>query len=309
MKILVAGAAGFLGSHMSEYLINKGHEVIGLDNLYTGKKQNLDEVIDSRHFELVRHDVSSPISIECDFIMNFACPASPKQYQKYPVQTIRTNIMGAINLLDNARRLGVPIFQASTSEVYGDPEVHPQPESYWGNVNPIGIRSCYDEGKRVAETLFFDYNRQFDVEIRVARIFNTYGPRMAIDDGRVVSNFIVAALRGLPLTVFGDGTQTRSLCHVDDLIEAIGRLCLESSFAGPMNLGNTQEISILSLAQKIIELSNSKSKIEYTPAPEDDPKRRLPNLELARNVLNWMPHKDLNTGLIETIKYFDELLG
>jgi UDP-glucuronate decarboxylase len=304
MRILVTGGAGFLGSHMSDLLIAKGHEVLALDNLYTGSESNIIHLVDHKKFQFVRHDITTPLDYECDLIMNFACPASPIHYQRDPVQTIKTNIHGAINVLELANRLNVPIFQASTSEVYGDPNVHPQPESYWGHVNPIGPRACYDEGKRAAETLFFDYYRQHNVKIKVARIFNTYGPRMAIDDGRVVSNFIVAALRSRDLTIYGDGSQSRSLCYVDDLLQGIYNFVYECDYIGPLNLGTTFEVSMEYLANIIIKLTNSNSKIIKLPLPENDPKQRRPDLTLAEMKIGWRPQISIEDGLIKTIEYF-----
>ena len=308
MRILVTGGAGFLGSHMSDLLISKGHEVLALDNLCTGSESNVMHLVDNERFQFVRHDITAPLDYECDLIMNFACPASPIHYQRDPVQTIKTNIHGAINVLELASRLNVPIFQASTSEVYGDPNVHPQPESYWGNVNPIGPRACYDEGKRAAETLFFDYYRQHNVKIKVARIFNTYGPRMAIDDGRVVSNFIVAALRSRDLTIYGDGSQSRSLCYVDDLLQGIYNFVYESDYIGPLNLGTTFEVSIEYLANVIIQLTNSNSKIIKLPLPENDPKQRRPDLTLAEMKIGWRPQISIEDGLIKTIEYFRKVV-
>lgn len=294
---------------MSRHLIQKGHEVIAVDNFFTGSKSNVVDLLDSRGFELIRHDITFPLYLECDLIMNFACPASPLHYQHNPVQTIKTNVHGSINLLGLAKRLGVPIFQASTSEVYGDPSQHPQTESYWGNVNPIGIRACYDEGKRAAETLFFDYHRQFGTKIKIARIFNTYGPAMAIDDGRVVSNFIVAALRGEPLRIYGDGSQTRSLCYVSDLIDGIYSFVFDSSETGPMNLGTDNEITVKQIAEKVLELTNSKSLIVHEPLPSDDPRQRRPDLSLARRSINWLPKVDLDSGLKATVDYFKGRVG
>jgi UDP-glucuronate decarboxylase len=304
MRVLVAGAAGFLGSHMSDLLINRGYNVIAIDNFYTGDKANLQQLEQNPQFELIRHDVTFPLYLECDLIMNFACPASPIHYQRNPSQTMKTNVHGAINLLGLAKRLQIPIFQASTSEVYGDPEVSPQPETYWGRVNPIGPRACYDEGKRAAETLFFDYHRQFNLKIKVARIFNTYGPRMAIDDGRVVSNFIVSALQGKDITIYGDGTQTRSFCYVDELINGIYRFIFESDSVGPMNIGTEFELTIKDLAELILELTESKSRIVYLPLPQDDPKQRKPDLQLARELINWRPDVSIKDGIQLTIKYF-----
>jgi UDP-glucuronate decarboxylase len=310
MKILVTGGAGFLGSHLCDRLLEEGHEVICVDNFYTGKKENLALSGPNRRFELIRHDVTFPIYLETDAIFNFACPASPIHYQRNPVQTLKTNVHGAINILGLAKRTGARVFQASTSEVYGDPEVHPQTETYWGNVNPIGIRSCYDEGKRCAETLFFDYHRQYDVDIRVARIFNTYGPRMSEGDGRVVSNFIVQALRGQNLTVYGTGEQTRSFCYVDDLIAGVvSFMWSETEFAGPLNLGNPAEISMLELAESVIRLTGSKrSAIEFQPLPSDDPHRRNPDITEAKRALSWQPTVALEEGLEKTIQFFKEIL-
>ena len=308
MRVLVAGAAGFLGSHMSDLLINRGYNVIAIDNFYTGDKANLQQLEQNPQFELIRHDVTFPLYLECDLIMNFACPASPIHYQRNPSQTMKTNVHGVINLLGLAKRLQIPIFQASTSEVYGDPEVSPQPETYWGRVNPIGPRACYDEGKRAAETLFFDYHRQFNLKIKVARIFNTYGPRMAIDDGRVVSNFIVSALQGKDITIYGDGTQTRSFCYVDELINGIYRFIFESDSVGPMNIGTEFELTIKELAELILELTESKSGIVYLPLPQDDPKQRRPDLRLARELINWRPDTAIEEGMRLTIKYFQNYI-
>jgi UDP-glucuronate decarboxylase len=305
MRFLVTGGAGFLGSHLCDSLLAKGHEVICLDNFYTGSKKNVEHLRDNPKFELIRHDVSLPIQVEVDTIMNLACPASPIQYQRYPVQTIKTSILGAINVLELANRLGVPVFQASTSEVYGDPSISPQVESYWGNVNPIGIRACYDEGKRAAETLFFDFHRQYNLPIKVARIFNTYGPRMNLQDGRVVSNFIFQALNNQPITIYGDGKQTRSFCFVSDLIEAFALLMESNSkVTGPINLGNPREFTMVELATKIIELTNSNSALEWLPLPADDPKQRKPDITIAKNILGWEPKIDLETGLRLTIDDF-----
>ncbi|PKP78744.1 MAG: NAD-dependent dehydratase [Alphaproteobacteria bacterium HGW-Alphaproteobacteria-3] len=308
-RILVTGGAGFLGSHLCDKLIADGHEVLCLDNFYTGRKRNIAHLLQHERFELVRHDVTFPVYLEVDEIYNLACPASPVHYQNDPVQTLKTSVHGAINMLGLAKRLRIPIFQASTSEVYGDPAVHPQTEKYWGNVNPLGIRSCYDEGKRAAETLFFDYHRQHGLQIKVARIFNTYGPRMHPNDGRVVSNFIVQALRGEDITIYGEGSQTRSFCYMDDLIEGFVRLMSTGpDFTGPVNLGNPGEFSILQLAEKVIELTGSKSKLVYKPLPADDPTQRCPDISLAKKVLGWQPAVSLEPGLKHTIKYFDELL-
>jgi UDP-glucuronate decarboxylase len=304
VRILVTGGAGFIGSHLSEKLIALGHEVVCVDNFFTGSKKNIGHLIQDTSFELIRHDVTFPLFLEVDGIFNLACPASPVQYQKNPVQTLKTNVHGAINILGMAKRLGVRVLQASTSEVYGDPSVSPQPETYWGNVNPIGIRSCYDEGKRAAETLFFDYQRQYRVDIRVARIFNTYGPRMALDDGRVVSNFIVQALQNNDLTVYGDGLQTRSLCYVDDLIQGLINLYFTDEILGPVNLGNPEPVTMLALAQEIILLTNSKSRIVFQDLPQDDPMKREPDITRARQLLGWEPTIGRNEGLINAIKYF-----
>jgi len=304
MRVLVTGGAGFLGSHMCDLLLANGHEVIAVDNFYTGSKSNIAHLFDEKNFELIRHDITLPLYLECDLIMNFACPASPVHYQRDPVQTIKTNVHGAINVLGLAKRLNVPIFQASTSEVYGDPEVHPQPETYWGNVNPIGPRACYDEGKRAAETLFFDYHRQFHLQIKVARIFNTYGPRMAIDDGRVISNFIVSALQNKDLTIYGDGTQTRSFCYVDDLLRGIYEFVFRTDEIGPINLGTTFEFSMEEIARKIISLTNSNSGITYLDLPQNDPKQRKPDLTLAETKIGWRPSISIDEGLNATIAYF-----
>jgi len=308
-RILITGGAGFLGSHLSDRLLEQGHEVICVDNLFTGSKRNIDHLHNNPLFEFMRHDVTFPLYIEVDEIYNLACPASPVHYQHDPVQTTKTSVHGAINMLGLAKRLNCKIFQASTSEVYGDPSVHPQPEAYWGNVNPIGIRSCYDEGKRCAETLFFDYYRQHNLQIKVARIFNTYGPRMHHADGRVVSNFIVQALRGEPITVFGEGAQTRSFCYADDLVEGFIRLMeTADDVTGPVNLGNPAEFTILELAQKVIELTGSRSEIVYEEMPQDDPKQRQPDISLAKSVLGWSPKIELEQGINRTIAYFRELL-
>tara|TARA_B100000745_G_scaffold300598_1_gene255777 strand:- start:24043 stop:25029 length:987 start_codon:yes stop_codon:yes gene_type:complete len=307
-RILVTGGAGFLGSHLCERLLAEGNEVICADNYFTGSKENVAHLLSNPYFELIRHDVTFPLYIEVDQIYNLACPASPVHYQHDPVQTTKTSVHGAINMLGLAKRVKARIFQASTSEVYGDPEVHPQPEEYWGRVNPIGIRSCYDEGKRCAETLFFDYHRQHNLDIKVARIFNTYGPRMHPNDGRVVSNFIVQALKGQDITIFGDGSQTRSFCYVDDLIEGFIRLMnTEPGFTGPVNLGNPGEFTMLELAEKVIELTGSKSKLTFMPLPQDDPKQRQPNIELAKAKLGWEPKVNLENGLIKTIEYFKSM--
>ena len=308
MRCLVTGGAGFLGSHLCERLLNDGHEVICLDNYFTGRMANVAHLRDNRNFELIRHDVTEPILLEVDRIFNLACPASPIHYQFNPVKTIKTSVMGAINMLGMAKRVKARILQASTSEVYGDPAVHPQTEDYWGNVNPIGIRSCYDEGKRVAETLFMDYHRQNNVDIRIVRIFNTYGPRMLMNDGRVVSNFIVQALKGDDITIYGDGSQTRSFCYVDDLIEGFVRMMDQDKIIGPVNIGNPGEFTMLELANEVLSLTGSKSKIVYKPLPGDDPKMRRPNIDLAKSALGWEPTIPLRQGLEKTICYFDELL-
>lgn len=304
MKILVTGGAGFLGSHISERLIEMGHEVLCLDNLYTGDKQNISHLLRLDKFEFIRHDVTSPINLEVDGIFNMACPASPVHYQKHPVQTLKTNIHGAINVLDLAQKLEVPVLQASTSEIYGDPKTSPQTEEYWGNVNPIGIRSCYDEGKRAAETLFYDFHRQYKTNIKVARIFNTYGPRMAKDDGRVVSNFITQALLGEDLTVYGDGSQIRSLCYVDDLIDGLIKLFFSENIHEPVNLGNPEPVTMLALAKEIIKLTESNSTIKHLNLPSDDPLTREPDISRARLKLAWEPTINRQTGLLKTIKYF-----
>ncbi|MDB4795591.1 SDR family oxidoreductase [Verrucomicrobia bacterium] len=309
MRILVTGGAGFLGSHLCDRLIDQGHEVICLDNFFTGNKQNIRHLLGNDHFELIRHDVTDPFKVEVDQIYNLACPASPVHYQHNPIKTIKTSVIGAMNVLGVAKRTGARVLQASTSEVYGDPEVHPQTEDYRGSVNPIGPRSCYDEGKRCAETLFFDYHRKNKVDIRVMRIFNTYGPRMDPKDGRVVSNFIVQALAGEPITVYGKGSQTRSFCYVDDLLEGMIRLMNHESLIGPVNIGNPGEFTILELAQKVIEKTGSKSKIIYKDLPDDDPLQRKPNIDLANKKLNWEPKIDLNQGLDKTINYFRTLLN
>lgn len=309
-RILVTGGAGFLGSHLCDRLLERGDEVVCADNLFTGSKRNIEHLHANPRFEFVRHDVTFPLYLEVDEIYNLACPASPVHYQHDPVQTTKTSVHGAINMLGLAKRLRCRIFQASTSEVYGDPSVHPQTEAYWGNVNPIGIRSCYDEGKRCAETLFFDYHRQHGLDIKVARIFNTYGPRMHPNDGRVVSNFIVQALQGNPITIFGEGQQTRSFCYVDDLIEGFLRFMdTEAGFPGPVNLGNPGEFTIRQLAEKVIELTGSKSQLEFKPLPSDDPLQRKPDITLAKTKLNWQPEIQLEAGLQKTIAYFEALLS
>jgi len=308
-RVLVTGGAGFLGSHLCEKLLAAGDDVLCVDNLFTGTKDNIAHLVPNVHFELIRHDVTFPLYVEVDEIYNLACPASPIHYQHDPVQTTKTSVHGAINMLGLAKRVKAKILQASTSEVYGDPLEHPQTESYWGHVNPIGVRSCYDEGKRCAETLFFDYHRQYKLRIKVARIFNTYGPRMHPNDGRVVSNFIVQALKGQPITVYGDGSQTRSFCYVDDLIEAlISLMATPEEFTGPVNVGNPDEFAILELAQKVIELTGSKSKIIFKPLPSDDPTQRQPDIRLAQKVLKWTPEAPLDEGLRKTIGYFQTSL-
>jgi len=309
-RILITGGAGFLGSHLSERLLNEGHEVICLDNFYTGRRSNVLNLIANPMFEILRHDICFPLYVEVDEIYNLACPASPIHYQFDPVQTTKTSVHGAINVLGLAKRIKAKVFQASTSEVYGDPLVHPQPEAYWGNVNPVGFRSCYDEGKRCAETLFFDYYRQHKLRIKVARIFNTYGPNMHPDDGRVVSNFIMQALQGKSLTVYGDGSQTRSFCYVDDLIDGFVKLMgSPDKLTGPVNLGNPDEFTILELAEKVIRLTKSKSKIIRKKLPEDDPTQRQPDIKLAKKALKWKPKVKLEDGLKETIKYFRKLIN
>jgi len=309
-KILVTGGAGFLGSHLCERLIEGGHDVLCVDNYFTGSKANIKHLLDHPHFELMRHDVTFPLYVEVDRIFNLACPASPVHYQHDPVQTTKTSVHGAINMLGLAKRVKARILQASTSEVYGDPEVHPQPESYWGKVNPIGVRSCYDEGKRCAETLFFDYWRQHELQIKVVRIFNTYGPRMHPNDGRVVSNFIVQAIKGEDITMFGDGSQTRSFCYVDDLIEVMLRMMdSPANFIGPVNIGNPGEFTMLELAEMVLRLTGSRSKISFKPLPSDDPKQRRPDISLAKQALDWEPKVSLEEGLVKTIAYFRHLLA
>ncbi|WP_136525660.1 UDP-glucuronic acid decarboxylase family protein [Geomonas ferrireducens] len=308
MRVLVTGGAGFIGSHLCERLLKEGHEVICLDNFFTGSKRNISHLLDHNDFELVRHDVTEPILLEVDRIYNLACPASPIHYQYNPVKTIKTSVMGAINMLGIAKRVRARILQASTSEVYGDPQVHPQTEAYWGNVNTLGIRSCYDEGKRVAETLMMDYHRQNHVDIRIIRIFNTYGPKMAENDGRVVSNFILQALRGEDITVYGEGAQTRSFCFVSDLVEGMIRMMETPGFTGPVNLGNPAETTILEFAKKIIALTGSSSRIVYRPLPADDPKQRQPDISLAKQMLGWEPTVCVDDGLKQTIDYFRSVL-
>jgi UDP-glucuronate decarboxylase len=309
-RVLVTGGAGFLGSHLCERLVREGADVLCVDNFYTGSRRNVESLLGSNSFELMRHDVCFPLYVEVDHIYNLACPASPIHYQFDPVQTTKTSVHGAINMLGLAKRVKAKILQASTSEVYGDPEVHPQPESYWGRVNPVGIRSCYDEGKRCAETLFFDYRRQHALRIKVVRIFNTYGPRMHPNDGRVVSNFIVQALRGQDITIYGTGQQTRSFCYVDDLVDAIVRtMGTADDFTGPVNIGNPGEFTMLELAEKILKLTGSKSKLVFAPLPADDPRQRKPDIDLARKVLGWEPKVRLDDGLRETIAYFRSVVA
>lgn len=305
MRILVTGGAGFLGSHLCERLIQDGHEVIALDNMYTGSRTKVAPLLSNKKFELIRQDITEPMNFEVDAIMNLACPASPVHYQKFPVQTIKTSILGSINVLDLANRLNIPVFQASTSEVYGDPSISPQNEEYWGNVNPIGIRACYDEGKRSAETLFFDFHRQYGTQIKVARIFNTYGPRMSFNDGRVVSNFIIQALRNEPITIYGDGNQTRSFCYVSDLIDGFIKLMFSAQeVTGPINLGNPRELTILELAEKIIAITRSNSSIQFHELPQDDPKQRKPDISKAQKILNWNPTIDFEEGIALTAADF-----
>lgn len=308
MTVLVTGAAGFLGSHLCDRLLDIGYDVIGLDNFFTGSKNNIRHLWDNDHFEMIRHDIVEPVLLEADQIYNLACPASPVHYQYNPVKTIKTSVIGTINMLGLAKRVKARILQASTSEVYGDPEEHPQKEEYWGRVNPIGPRSCYDEGKRVAESLMVNYRQQNDVDIRIIRIFNTYGPRMAMNDGRVVSNFIIQALNGEPITIYGSGEQTRSFCYVSDLIEGALKMMEQEELTGPVNLGNPKEIKIIELAESILKFTGSKSKIMFRPLPEDDPVRRRPDITLAKKKLNWQPRVSLEEGLKETIQYFKNKL-
>ena len=308
-RILITGGAGFLGSHLCKYLLSEGNEVLCLDNFYTGSKDNIVDLLSNPYFEIIRHDITFPIYIEVDQIYNLACPASPVYYQKYPIQTTKTNVVGAINVLGLAKRLNIPVLQASTSEIYGDPSVHPQTENYWGNVNCTGIRSCYDEGKRCAETLFFDYHREQNLDIRVARIFNTYGPNMAVNDGRVVSNFIVQALTGKEITIYGDGSQTRSLCYVDDLIKGLVLLMNTQNVHEPVNLGNPKEQKIIELADHVIKKTNSLSDIKHESLPEDDPKQRCPDISKAKRILGWEPNVDFEEGIQETILYFKQKLS
>jgi UDP-glucuronate decarboxylase len=308
-RVLITGGGGFIGSHLCELLLRQGQEVICVDNFFTGKKENIANLLDNKKFEFIRHDITHPIYIEIDRIFNLACPASPIHYQFDPVQTTKTSVIGAINMLGLAKRLRVPILQASTSEVYGDPLVHPQPEGYWGNVNPLGPRSCYDEGKRCAETLFFDYHRQHRVPVKVVRIFNTYGPRMHPNDGRVVSNFIVQALCGEPITVFGEGQQTRSFCYIDDMASGLcAMMATDATVTGPVNLGNADEVTIRQLAEYIVDLSGSRSKLVHRPLPVDDPRQRQPDIALAERLLDWRPTVGLREGLIKTIAYFENLI-
>lgn len=307
-KVLVTGGAGFVGSFLCDRLIDEGHEVIAIDNFFTGSKSNLRKIENNPNFELIRHDIVEPILLEVDWIFNLACPASPVHYQYNPIKTVKTNVQGALNMLGLAKRVNARILQASTSEIYGDPQVHPQPESYFGNVNPIGFRSCYDEGKRIAETLMMDYHRQCEVDVKIIRIFNTYGPRMHPEDGRVVSNFIVAALTGKPITIHGDGLQSRSFCYVTELVDAIYRMMQTNNFTGPVNTGNPKEFTIIELAEKVLEMTNSSSKLIQTAARPDDPGRRRPDITLAKKRLGWDPKIKLEEGLRPTIEYFDELL-
>ncbi|MFA6254970.1 MAG: UDP-glucuronic acid decarboxylase family protein [Patescibacteria group bacterium] len=309
MKILVTGGAGFIGSHLCQFLLEKGNQVVCLDNFFTGQKRNIAPLLENANFKLLEHDITNPLDVEVDQIYNLACPASPVHYQKTPIETVRTNVLGAINCLELSKKLGgIKVLQASTSEVYGDPQIHPQPESYNGNVNPIGPRACYDEGKRCAETLFFDYHRQAKIPIKVVRIFNTYGPQMSWDDGRVISNFIVQALKGQDITIYGDGSQTRSFCFVSDMISGLYKMMESDGWAGPVNLGNPGEFTIKELAELIIRLTESKSKIIYKPLPQDDPKQRKPDVSLAKEKLNWQPTVELEEGLIKTIEYFKQVL-
>ena len=309
MVILVTGGAGFLGSHLCERLLNKGHEVLCLDNFFTGRRRNVNHLISNPNFEFIRHDVVDPFKFEVDQIYNLACPASPVHYQYNPIKTVKTSVMGAINCLGLAKRVGARVLQASTSEVYGDPEVHPQPEDYRGNVNPIGLRACYDEGKRCAETLFFDYHRENKVDVRVVRIFNTYGPKMLPDDGRVVSNFIVQALKGEDLTIYGDGSQTRSFCYMDDLLEAMVRTMDQEETVGPINIGNPKEFTIRQLAETVLKKVQSSSKLVEKPLPSDDPTQRKPDISKAKQILDWEPKVELEEGLEKTIPYFRDILG
>jgi len=308
-RVLVTGGAGFIGSYLCERLLEQGNEVICLDNFFTGSKENIIHLMDNHRFELIRHDITLPIYLEIDRIFHFACPASPVHYQYNPVKTVKTNVMGTINMIAMAKRVKARFLQASTSEVYGDPQVHPQPESYWGHVNPTGLRSCYDEGKRVAETLTMDYHRKDRVDVKIIRIFNTYGPRMALNDGRVVSNFIIQALTGQDITIYGEGRQTRSFCYVDDLVEGALRMMEAENFIGPVNLGNPEEFTMLELAETVIRLTGSRSQIRHLPLPADDPTQRCPDITLAREKLDWQPAIRLEEGLARTIAYFDEVLS
>lgn len=308
-KILVTGGAGFIGSHLCDYLLAKGHDVLCVDNLFSGNKDNIRHLLNHPYFEFIRHDIVQPFYAEVDQIYHLGCPASPIHYQYNPIKTIKTNVMGTINMLGLAKRVKAKILLASTSEVYGDPKLHPQPETYWGNVNPIGLRSCYDEGKRVAETLMMDYHRQNHVDIRIVRIFNTYGPRMAVDDGRVISNFIIQGLKKEDITIYGDGAQTRSFCYVSDLIEGIVRVAEMNDFIGPINLGNPTELTILELANKILSITKSQSRMIFRPLPSDDPNRRCPDITIAKKIINWEPEITLDQGLKRTIEYFEEKLG
>ena len=305
MKILVTGGAGFIGSHLCERLLGEGHKVVCVDNFYTGTKKNIAELLEDENFELITHDIVEPLDLKVDQIYNLACPASPIHYQADPIKTAKTSVLGSLNLLELAERCGARILQASTSEVYGDPQVHPQAESYWGHVNPIGIRSCYDEGKRMSETLFFDYHRERGVDVRVIRIFNTYGPKMAHNDGRVVSNFITQALAEKPITIYGDGSQTRSFCYVDDLVDGIVRMMNQDHFIGPVNLGNPIEKTVKDLSELVIKMSGSRSQVSYKELPQDDPLQRKPDISLAREKLGWIPKVDIHEGLKKTIEYFN----
>lgn len=307
--ILVTGGAGFIGSHLCERLLNDGHEVICADNFFTGSKENVRHLLDNKHFELVRHDITNPLTVEVDQIYNLACPASPVHYQYNPIKTIKTSTVGVVNMLGLAKRVKARILQTSTSEVYGDPEEHPQKETYWGNVNPLGLRSCYDEGKRVAESLFMSYHRQNNIDIRIVRIFNTYGPRMHPNDGRVVSNFIIQALKNEPITIYGDGSHTRSFCFVDDLVDGLVKMMENAETIGPVNLGNPVEITVKELAEKVIKLTGSKSKISYKTLPDDDPRKRQPDISLAKKYLKWEPKVKLDDGLKKTINYFKKILA
>ena len=310
MRILITGGAGFIGSHLTERLLRDNHEVVAIDNFFTGSRDNVKKFLDNKNYEIIRHDVTVPFSAEVDMIFNLACPASPVHYQRFPVQTLKTSLLGSINMLELAREKNARIIQASTSEVYGDPNISPQVESYWGNVNPIGIRACYDEGKRASEALFFDYYRQFKVDIKVARIFNTYGPNMALNDGRVVSNFIVQALQNMPITMYGDGLQTRSFCFVSDLVDGLFKLAFsDQKVQGPINLGNPKEFTMLQLAELIIELTSSNSKIEFKPLPSDDPKQRKPDISTAQQELTWNPTIELRQGIEASVEYFKTALS